>query len=277
MKIDNLKNPYDELTIDEYYLKRAVNASDDLYEENYWGKSVDPDGNVRFMADEWESKKEWASSELEFINDMPGGKVLDVGCGAGAILANIDSQWDRYGVEVSRLAAERAKVHGKIHVGDLESANFSSEMFDMVLLFHVIEHIDDPENLLSEIRRILTADGWLIIGTPDFDSGCARRFKNKYRMLHDKTHTSLFSNDSLQRLMLDYGYNVHHTEYEFFETKYFTEDNLLRLFDTKKVSPPFYGNIITKYCQKASREQYVDKIDYLKKKYQEIFQGNKDD
>ena len=69
-------------------------------------------------------------------------------------------------------------------------------------------------------------------------------------MLHDKTHVSLFSDFSLKNLLEDFGFVVDRIEYPFFETKYFTNENLLRLFDTSKISPPFYGNIMSLYARK---------------------------
>jgi len=92
--------------------------------------------------------------------------------------------------------------------------------------------------------------GHLVLGLPNFDSGAARRYGDKYRLLHDKSHVSLFSDFSLRSLLEDYGFIVNGIEYPYFETKYFTKENMLRLFDTSKTSPPFYGNIMTVYAQK---------------------------
>ena len=89
------------------------------------------------------------------------------------------------------------------------------------------------------------------MATPDFDSGCARQFGPNYRLLHDPTHISLFSNDSMHRFLRDHGFKIFRADYPFFETRYFTKENLIRLFDTGEVSPPFYGNFMTFYCQKA--------------------------
>ena len=90
--------------------------------------------------------------------------------------------------------------------------------------------------------------GIILLGTPDFDSGCARLFGNNYRLLNDPTHISLFSNDSMHRFLRDHGFTIDYVEYPFFNTRHFTEDNLKALFNTSKVSPPFYGNFMTFYC-----------------------------
>ena len=114
----------------------------------------------------------------------------------------------------------------------------------------MIEHAADPIDLIKNIHKILKTHGNLIISTPNYDSGAARRFGKNYRLLHDKTHTTLFSDWMLKQLLEDYGFFIDKVDYPFFETGYFTEDNLLGLFDTSKVSPPFYGNIMTIYALK---------------------------
>ena len=65
--------------------------------------------------------------------------------------------------------------------------------FDLIVVNQVIEHVKKPENLIKIVKKNLTKNGILIIGTPDFDSLMSRFYNNKFRMLHDKTHISLFS------------------------------------------------------------------------------------
>ena len=69
-------------------------------------------------------------------------------------------------------------------------------------------------------------------------------------MLHDESHCSLFGEQGLKDLLIDFGFQVDCIDNPFFDTEYFTMDNLERLFDTSKVSPPFYGNIMSIYATK---------------------------
>src|SRR5690606_21592077 len=125
---------------------------------------------------------------------------------------------------VSEFAIEHASHYGHIYQGCLENAEYPDQHFDLVVIYHVIEHVQNPQKLLKEIRRILKPHGWLILGTPDFDSGAARRFGENYRMLHDTTHISLFSNDSMHRFLRDHGFRIEWVEYPYFETRYFNQD-----------------------------------------------------
>jgi SAM-dependent methyltransferase len=239
----------DEVPIGEYWRHRPLKAPPD-YEDGYWGTVVDPDGVVRVRSEERHKHLEDVKAELDFINALPGGRLLDVGCGLGFFLSGVDRKWERHGVEVSALAAETARNHGTIHVGQLAEMAFPDGYFDAVVCHHVIEHVPDPAPFLREIHRILRPNGALVLGTPDFDSGCARRFGDRYRLLHDPTHVSLFTSDSMRRFLRDSGFRVDKVDFPFFDSRYFTEENLLRLFDTTRISPPFYGNFMTFYCRR---------------------------
>ena len=92
--------------------------------------------------------------------------------------------------------------------------------------------------------------GTLILETPDFDSAAARRFGNNFRLLKDKTHISLFSQDSLTRFIRDNKFKIFQINYPYFNTPFFNKKNLLRIFNKKKISPPFYGSVITIFCKK---------------------------
>ncbi len=244
---DNLYNFYN-LGENEYYIKRKVNKIIN-YEKEYWSSVIDPDGKKRNRLKERKKHIEDVNNEISFINSLKPGKILDVGCGLGYLLSGINNQWDKYGVEISNFCYKYAKRWGKIYIGDLSESNYKNNYFDVIVLHHVIEHIDDPIKIILKIKNILNKNGYFIIGTPDFDSGCARLFKNNYRLLKDSTHISLFSNDSMHRFLRDYGFKIKYVDYPYFNTRYFTKNNLASIFDLNEISPPFYGNYMTFYCK----------------------------
>lgn len=242
---------WEALGPDEYFVRRDTGlTSTDTEADFYWREAVDPDGRVRRPAQEGEAKRAQAATELAYINALPPGHLLDVGCGPGHLLAGVDAAWQKHGVEVNAYAADLAAAVGAIHVGGLANAGYAEASFDVVLLYHVIEHVREPVALVADIFRLLKPGGHFIVGTPDFDCAMARRYGPRYRMLHDQTHISLFSDDSLQRLLRDQGFQVLGTHRPFFDTPYFTVRNLQALFDTDQVSPPFYGNLMTKFCRR---------------------------
>lgn len=99
------------------------------------------------------------------------GKILDVGCGNGYFISSIKNKDDQlYGVDVSEESLEIAKNRCpevkfiKIKVGD--SLPFEDNYFDVVTLFHVLEHVDSEERIVAEIFRVLKSGGLLFLSSP---------------------------------------------------------------------------------------------------------------
>ena len=223
------------------------------YEKSDWTQSVDPDGKLRNMLEEREDKlKNWYGDDISYVNKLKPGRILDIGCGPGFFLSAIDERWEKHAIEPSSQAAEYARSIYGINViqGELGDTSYLEGFFDIVYLYHVIEHLPDPKAISKEINRIVKLGGRLIVGTPNIDSFCARRFKQNFRLLQDPGHIILFGPHTLCSLLEACGFQVERIKYPFFRTRYFTVKNLLRLFGASKVSPPFYGNIMTAYAIK---------------------------
>ena len=103
-----------------------------------------------------------------------GVRVLDVGCGdAGVLIAFAEAGARASGIEPYERSVERGRVradeHGvevDIRVGVAESLPFPDASFDLVTLDNVLEHVQDRERTLAEIRRVLRPDGVLYLVTP---------------------------------------------------------------------------------------------------------------
>jgi hypothetical protein len=92
--------PYGNLKWNRYYWEREQGVPD--YEEDYWGKTVDPDGHDRNMLseEEWRKQVEDIQWIVDIINSRPGGKLLDVGCGPGYFLSAVNAKWEKHGVDM---------------------------------------------------------------------------------------------------------------------------------------------------------------------------------
>ena len=230
----------------DYYASIEPESND--FEESYHKVKKDPDGVERNLLDEREYRLSTTRDVSGYLDKIKPGKILDVGCGPGRMLSALDDSWEKYGIEVSKFASNYAKKYCKVHNGTLET--FREENFDVIIFYHVVEHLIDPISAIKKINKLLKPGGKLIIGTPDFDSGAARRYESNFRLLHDKTHISLFSCDSMHRYLRDHGFKIIDVTFPYFETPWFNEKDLLRLFDKDHISPPFYGSSMTFLCKK---------------------------
>jgi len=234
-----------------YFKKRKI-----ILKEHY-DVGVDPDGVKRNMLSDLERNKKIVrcKNEINFINSIPKKdkklKFLDLGCGPGHVGYAISNRFEKHGIDTSKRACKLAlKNYDKLYCGIIEKKLLKENYFDVVLCYHTIEHVEDPVSMIKHISKILKPGGHLIIGTPDFDSAMARRYKKRYRLLTDPTHISLFSNDSLSKLLEHNQFSINYKDFPYFDEDHFNKENLMRVFNTSNVSPPFYGNILTFYCTK---------------------------
>ena len=216
---------------------------------------MDPDGKKRNRFSKIEKIKFYKNNRnlIKKINLLKAKKILDLGCGNGFLLSMLSNKFKKTGVENDLLAIQNAEKYAEIIKLDLNKSFTLKEKYDVVILHHVIEHLINPIKLLKKIYKFyLNKNGHLVIGTPDFDSAMARKYKNKYRLLHDKTHISLFTFESLCRLFNDLGLKIVDVHFPYFETEYFTKSSLLQVLKkNKKISPPFYGNVVNFILKKV--------------------------
>jgi len=99
-----------------------------------------------------------------------GGRLLDVGCGEGAFLDIAQKNgWEISGTELSSYAARYAAniLDTDIFCGELLEARLPEDSFDVVTMWHVLEHVTDPTRYFADIQRILRSDGLLVIAIPN--------------------------------------------------------------------------------------------------------------
>lgn len=140
--------------------------------------------------------RERKQRELMYLDEMPAGRLLEVGCGDGRLLVQMRARgWEVEGQEVDPKAAAHARsAHGvTVHLGTLENTSFPNDSFDAVIMNHVIEHVHDPVALLAECYRIMKPGGLLVAVTPNVKSYGHKRFGACWRGLEPPRHLHLFS------------------------------------------------------------------------------------
>jgi 2-polyprenyl-3-methyl-5-hydroxy-6-metoxy-1,4-benzoquinol methylase len=138
-----------------------------------------------------------------------GLDLLDVGCGPGTLLALLKRRGFRpVGVDFSEEAARVAEIENgiRVHVGSLQQANLAGKSFDIVTLFHVMEHVANPRLVLAEVSRILKPKGVVILQVPNIDSWQFKAFGARWYGLDIPRHVIDYSKDAMLKLLDDSGF-----------------------------------------------------------------------
>ncbi len=99
-----------------------------------------------------------------------GARVLDVGCGTGAVLEALSARFEAYGTDTSQLAIDLCRQRGLANAFccTLETFPYPELRFDLVTLLDVIEHVDDDLGVLREAHRYLKPGGWALVTVPAY-------------------------------------------------------------------------------------------------------------
>lgn len=137
------------------------------------------------------------------------GRFLDVGCGAGTLLKVADEMgWDVEGVDVSDPATAHLSDLGfKAHKGTLQDVDFPDDYFDVVTCTEVIEHVDQPRELVSEIARVLRPKGAVWMTTPNSNGISAKLLGLKWSVVSPPEHLNLFSKRAMKMCLSDAGFS----------------------------------------------------------------------
>lgn len=157
---------------------------------------------------------------LSFIPDNCK-TVIDIGCGAGKFgeaLKRLAPERIVHGIEIDYNAATEAKKYlDAVYFGDLESIipTLQLQYYDCIIFNDVLEHLINPNNILSRIKNILANNGIVVGSLPNF-----LEFNNIYRLLKtrdfkyedsgilDATHLRFFTKKSMLRLFIEQGFEV---------------------------------------------------------------------
>lgn len=145
------------------------------------------------------------------------GRLLDVGCGEGSFLAVMAAAgWDCTGIEASGAGAALARSRHQrlvIHEGQLGEASLVPHSFDVVTLWHVLEHVSEPRRVLRAAADLLKGDGMLVVAVPNSASWQAKVCGSHWFHLDVPRHRWHFTPASLAHLLATAGFLVVRTRH----------------------------------------------------------------
>jgi SAM-dependent methyltransferase len=125
--------------------------------------------------------------------------VLDVGCGAGTFLqmAHDELGVAASGVDFKDLTHLPSFSNIDFHLGLFYEQPFADQRFDLITMWHFLEHDYDPVRTLIHARELLRDDGLLVVEVPRLDSVSQTLFKERWPGLQAPQHTALYSRKTL--------------------------------------------------------------------------------
>ena len=147
------------------------------------------------------------------------GNLLDIGAGTGDFLAYAKSKkWEVVGIEPSQKAKDLALKKGVLFVKSTEE--LSDNSFDVITMFHVLEHVEDLDKQLSELKRISKPNGIIIIAVPNFKSYDANYYKEFWAAYDVPRHIWHFSKIAIQKLFSEKEIELIKTKPMYFDSFY---------------------------------------------------------
>jgi len=134
----------------------------------------------------------------------PQKTVLDIGAGTGDFLKTCkENHWTIFGVEPSKEAralAEKKDIFLKASLDD-----FDNQKFDVITLWHVLEHVENLKEYIVSLEKLLKENGVLVIAVPNFKSYDAQYYKEYWAAFDVPRHLWHFSQKAIQKLFSEVG------------------------------------------------------------------------
>ena len=141
------------------------------------------------------------ANKLKLINNCAPkkGNLLDVGAGTGDFLLTAKNNgWNTIGFEPNSKAKEMAQKKG-INFTE-KTADLQDNSFDVITMWHVLEHVLDLEIQIKELKRLVKKDGTIIVAVPNFNSFDAKYYNEFWAAFDAPRHLWHFSKTAIEKL-----------------------------------------------------------------------------
>lgn len=150
-----------------------------------------------------------------YTKEITTGRLLEMGCGLGHLLALLENDFDTYGFDIAHYAAVSSKLNSPESMLLMASADqqdlFKQEVFTAVIALHLVEHLQDPQAAIRDVKRMLIPGGIFLFATPN----PSYRMR-KYKLESDKpdaidkdpTHINVHKPETWVKWVVESGFEV---------------------------------------------------------------------
>lgn len=159
-------------------------------------------------------RKYTLKGKLNLINGLcpQKGKLLDIGCGTGMFLDEARKNgWVVDGIEPDSGARQIAENINKASIKSEILSSFQNEQFDVITMWHVLEHVHLLNETVDWLRSKLSKSGSLIIAVPNYESKDAEIYQQEWAAYDVPRHLYHFSQKSIQQLFEQKGFRIEET------------------------------------------------------------------
>ena len=188
----------------------SENEIERLYREAYFSEQYDK--GIGLASPEYPKRLRGETHRTRFIKSVkPSGRLLDIGCGYGYFLAACrEAGYDAEGTDVSEWAAQHAaeNLNISVAVGKINDIHYDFKCFDIITMWHFLEHSPDPHLVLRKVRTWLKPDGILVVDVPNYNGTDARYKWEGWVGWQLPYHYWHFTFNSLKLLLYQHGFRI---------------------------------------------------------------------
>jgi len=181
-----------------------------LYRSDYFSERYD--GGIDLESPQYKKRLSGERHRIKFIKSIKrSGYLLDIGCGYGYFLdASRREGYTVHGLDVSEWATQYAveKLGLSMTIGKIGDVHFPSQNFDIITMWHSLEHTPDPHKALQRAKSWLKKDGILVIDVPNYEGTDARKIWHEWDDWSLPFHYWHFTFKSLKQLLSHHGFTV---------------------------------------------------------------------
>lgn len=179
----------------------AYYKSEDYYSHKENTKGFVPKLYERIKKNNLKNKYQLATKGLSV------GKMLEIGCGVGDFLHTAEEHgWECIGVEPSEEAKAIATKRTKASIlSSEELESLADEQFDLITMWHVLEHVDDLRWEMDQLQRLIKLHGRIVIAVPNYKSYDGQYYKEHWAAYDVPRHLNHFNRSVLTKMFKTKG------------------------------------------------------------------------